>query len=133
MPTLSTKMPEESHFESLHPFTVRGRLRTADCREFQTGTAHQWKDLLQLSRQWIGRLVSNWMDMGWSRCLRRKQYLTPGTGKVSAHKLVQEGAGSYHSTNREVLKQCPRTDLSESRALCLIQSSEVTVSRAHPD
>ena len=39
--------------------------------------------------------------MRWSRCLRLRQYLTQGAGKVSAQELVQEGAGSYHSTNRD--------------------------------
>ena len=50
------------------------------------------------------------MDMRWSRCLRRRQYLTQGADKVSAQELVQEGAGSYHSMNREALKQYPGTD-----------------------
>ena len=49
----------ETHFESLHPFTVMGSLRTAGGRAFQTGTAGEGKGLRQLSRQWIGRLVSN--------------------------------------------------------------------------
>ena len=43
VPTLSTEMPEESHFESLHHFTARGWSRTADGKAFQTGTAHQGK------------------------------------------------------------------------------------------
>ena len=97
MPTLSTETPEESNFESLHPFTVTGWLRTADGWAFQTGTAHEGKNLQQLSRQWTGRLVSDLgvhvqategtasrMDIGQSRCLRRRQYLTQVAGKVSA-------------------------------------------------
>ena len=50
------------------------------------------------------------MNLGLSRCLRRKQYLTHGAGKVSAQEYVQEGAGSYHSRNREALKQFTGTD-----------------------
>ena len=33
------------------------------------------------------------MNLGLSRCLRRRQYLTHGAGKVSAQEFVQEGAG----------------------------------------
>ena len=65
-------MPEKSHFESLHPFTARGWLKTADGRAFQTGTAHEGKDLRQLSRQWIGRLVPNWLGC-MSRRLRERR------------------------------------------------------------
>ena len=50
------------------------------------------------------------MDMYQSRCLRWRQYLTQLAVRVSAQEILKEGAGGYHSTNREVLKQCPGTN-----------------------